>query len=334
MVSIIVPVYNVKKFLQRCLDSIILQTCDDWECLLIDDGSTDGSGEICDEYANKDKRFRVFHKQNSGVGSARNVGLGKAYGKYVTFVDSDDWVESFFIQSLVESVVNISGSVYVRQNVKDDYTESGGKEKFEAIVQNVVVNDMDNATKIIEEYDLLSKGAPWGKLYSMEIIRKHSLRFPEDISFHEDHYFVLRYLECLMLENFSLLLLKQPYYHYMIRPSFSLTKKKRTVSENIMICRYMTEAVNKLFTHFRFSELYKRKIYSMAFETFIIATSDALDKSDFKLLYNENIYENFKCKSFMSKYQKLILLGNRINSFFFYVIVIKLLRVLKQIKKK
>lgn len=91
-VSVIVPVYNVEKLLQRCIDSILAQTFTDFELLLIDDGSKDKSGEICDEYAAKDSRIRVFHKQNGGVSTARNLGIDKAQGEWIYFVDSDDIV--------------------------------------------------------------------------------------------------------------------------------------------------------------------------------------------------------------------------------------------------
>lgn len=93
VVSIIVPVYNAKKTLKRCINSIINQSYKDWELLLVDDGSTDDSSIICDEYAQQDRRIRVFHKQNGGVSSARNVGLDNAIGEWVTFIDSDDWIE-------------------------------------------------------------------------------------------------------------------------------------------------------------------------------------------------------------------------------------------------
>ncbi len=90
LISIIVPVYNAEKTLNRCVDSILQQTFTDWELLLINDGSKDLSGEICDQYGAKDKRIRVFHKENGGVSSARNVGLDNAKGEWITFVDSDD----------------------------------------------------------------------------------------------------------------------------------------------------------------------------------------------------------------------------------------------------
>lgn len=94
LVSIIVPIYNAEKTLRRCIDSILSQTFSDWELLMIDDGSTDQSGTICDQYAIKDKRIKVFHKKNGGVSSARNLGLDNARGEWITFVDADDQIIS------------------------------------------------------------------------------------------------------------------------------------------------------------------------------------------------------------------------------------------------
>lgn len=101
-ISVIVPVYNAEKYLHRCIDSILNQTFPDFELLLIDDGSKDQSGEICDEYAKKDSRVKVFHKENGGVSSARNVGIDNAVGEYICFCDSDDWVEKTWLLSFFE----------------------------------------------------------------------------------------------------------------------------------------------------------------------------------------------------------------------------------------
>ena len=109
--SIIVPVYNVENTLSRCLDSILRQTFKDYELLLIDDGSTDKSGLICDEYADKDKRIRVFHKINGGASSARNVGLDNAQGKYIGFVDSDDWVVADMYEYLIARLESTKSDV-------------------------------------------------------------------------------------------------------------------------------------------------------------------------------------------------------------------------------
>ena len=102
-ISVIVPVYNVEKYLSRCIDSILAQTFTDFELLLIDDGSKDKSGEICDEYANKDNHVKVFHKENGGVSSARNLGLDNAQGEWITFVDSDDFVNSDWLSYYAKS---------------------------------------------------------------------------------------------------------------------------------------------------------------------------------------------------------------------------------------
>ena len=109
VVSIIVPVYNTEKFLHRCIDSILTQTYTDFELLLIDDGSKDSSGTICDEYAAKDVRVRVFHKENGGVSSARNMGLDNARGEWITFVDSDDWIDDNYLEALYGACI-VSGS--------------------------------------------------------------------------------------------------------------------------------------------------------------------------------------------------------------------------------
>ena len=99
IVTVIVPVYNVENYLQQCIDSIIGQSYKYLEIILVDDGSTDGSGKICDEYANQDNRIKVIHKQNGGLVSARKAGLKEATGKYIAFVDSDDWIDTDMYES-------------------------------------------------------------------------------------------------------------------------------------------------------------------------------------------------------------------------------------------
>lgn len=103
-ISIIVPVYNIEQYIRQCLDSIEAQSFTNWECIIVDDGSTDGSPEICDEYATKDPRFRVIHKPNGGVSSARNVGLDNIQGEFVGFVDPDDWAEPDLFKHLLELI--------------------------------------------------------------------------------------------------------------------------------------------------------------------------------------------------------------------------------------
>ena len=106
LISIIVPVYNTEKYLHKCLDSILAQSYTEWEAILIDDGSTDNSGNICDKYSDKDKRFRVIHQSNAGVSSARNTALNLANGSFVTFIDSDDYVSNNYIDLLLKPLIS------------------------------------------------------------------------------------------------------------------------------------------------------------------------------------------------------------------------------------
>jgi len=113
LITVVVPVYNVKNFLEKCVDSIIDQTYKNIEILLIDDGSSDGSESICDEYAINDSRVRSFHKQNGGLADARNYGIDRAQGKYITFVDSDDWIDQDFLELLYNSINDKNAEISV-----------------------------------------------------------------------------------------------------------------------------------------------------------------------------------------------------------------------------
>ena len=112
-ISVIIPVYNGEKYIKRCIDSIKKQTFNDWEIILVDDGSKDKTGVICDSYALEDKRIKVFHKSNGGVSVARNFGIDKAIGDYITFVDCDDWIEKDFFEKVVNFLTKDSVDILI-----------------------------------------------------------------------------------------------------------------------------------------------------------------------------------------------------------------------------
>ena len=116
-VSVVIPVYNVEKYLIRCLESVILQTYRNLEIVLVDDGSTDNSGKICDEYAERDSRIKVIHKENGGLSDARNVGIKSASADYIVFIDSDDYVKNVYVQSLVEIALRYDVDIADRKSV-------------------------------------------------------------------------------------------------------------------------------------------------------------------------------------------------------------------------
>ena len=179
-VSIIVPVYKAEKYLNRCIDSILAQTFTDWELLLIDDGSPDRSGDICDEYAKKDTRIRVFHKKNGGVSSARNAGLDVAKGQWVVFVDSDDWCEENYLCDFINTQNILHEECVVLQGRMNEVDEK--------VVDNLVLKECsyENVSEAMLENNLLTFGAPYCKLYSNILIQKNRIRFPEEYSYGED----------------------------------------------------------------------------------------------------------------------------------------------------
>lgn len=194
LVSIIIPVYNVRDFLPACIDSILHQSYQDFECILIDDGSTDDSGIICDEYARKDIRFRVFHKENGGVSSARNIGIENAHGDWLYFVDADDLLLENCLQTLYDcSTENIdllsAGFVKVDKN---NYQETP--------INSLFTKEMSKSLMLDELYyskDFEYNGYVWNKFFRSSIIVENQIRFSENIYFNEDRLFIVGYV-CAM----------------------------------------------------------------------------------------------------------------------------------------
>lgn len=210
MVSIIIPVYNAEDFLHRCVDSILAQSSTDWELLLIDDGSKDSSGIICDEYAVKDKRIRVFHKENGGVSSARNLGLDHARGEWVTFVDSDDYLDGCYLRQF---------KIY---NSKIDFhcchiQVEGWKEWVSYPFADKTWDNMpDFFSENLQKLNFVS-----AKLFKLRIINEYNLRFDEDIKYGEDTLFVYSYL----VYTKKVISYSYDGYHYICCNTESLSKK-------------------------------------------------------------------------------------------------------------
>ena len=184
--SVIIPVYNAEKYLERCIESVLCQISGDVEILLIDDGSTDQSPTICDTYALCDRRVRVVHKRNAGVSEARNTGIDEAKGKYIFFMDSDDYLPDGYFQKILPSEVDIVITNYVAFWEDDDRQLSG---KFKTIIYNT----RQNFLKDFHLYFATVFNFPWGKLYKREIIQKNRIRFRKDIAVSEDVIFNVEY---------------------------------------------------------------------------------------------------------------------------------------------
>lgn len=194
--SVIVPVYNAEKYLKKCIESILNQTFTDFELILVNDGSQDRSRDICDEYAKKDSRISVIHKKNSGVSSARNAGIDIAKGEYISFIDSDDYVEKNYLHELYNTNVDmvICNMKYINKNFKSHYTLQS--EKYGQF--NV---DKEIIKEIIKNRYISSACS---KSYKREIIEENKIRFNTNISLGEDTMFVvdyIRYIEDIYISN-------------------------------------------------------------------------------------------------------------------------------------
>lgn len=212
-ISIIVPVYNAEKYLKQCIDSILSQDFTDFELLLINDGSKDSSASICDEYAQKDKRIRVFHKENGGVSSARNLGIDKAQGNYVAFIDSDDYIDSNYLSILT----NIEADLVVT-----GYTLSGKGDCPTCIeLTDSLYTGQEIANCLSSFLDKMLMRTPWDKLYNLKIIKKHSIYFNQQMRIAEDTVFVQTYLLYCKAIAFQ----SGTPYHYRIGPSNSSFSK-------------------------------------------------------------------------------------------------------------
>ena len=190
MISVIVPVYNVVSYLDECVASIVAQTYKAWECILVDDGSVDGSDVLCDEWAKKDVRIRVIHQENSGVSKARNRGIEDSRGEYIVFVDSDDWLGEEHLERLLvapSADLIVSG---VRQVVSNengvDYKPSCGK---------TFAFDQEGIDEVVDLNHKYLLYGPVVKLYQASIIKENGVIFPTDCSYGEDLLFNLQYLD-------------------------------------------------------------------------------------------------------------------------------------------
>ena len=190
-ISVIVPVYNVEQYLAECISSILSQTFTDFELLLVDDGSPDRCGEICDEYSGKDKRVRVFHQENAGLSCARNKGLEHASGTYIAFVDSDDYVTSTYLQELYASLPADKSQRGTVICGFDKLFPDGSLHTVHVPQQTILPMDCSRVlAELVGKYVMYA----WAKLYDNRLIKEHGLRFVPAVSGLEDMLFMLDYL--------------------------------------------------------------------------------------------------------------------------------------------
>lgn len=233
LISVIIPVYNTGDRLSRCLDSMLAQSVRDLEIIAVNDGSTDNSPAICDEYARKDSRVKAIHMANGGVSAARNRGLEEATGTFVCFIDSDDWCEPWYIETF------LSGMDDGVDLVLQGYVKERGEEE----IDRRHLSDSTAAREAIPacflENGLLDFGSPCCKLFRREILEKNSLAFPAGYSFGEDTVFFFKYIQYCR----SIVCIGKEGYHYVENSPSSLSRR---VHHSLPLLRFVKDSMEAL----------------------------------------------------------------------------------------
>lgn len=216
LVSIIVPVYNTGEYLYKCLDSIVNQNLQEIELILIDDGSTDNSGEICNLYSEKDKRVHVIHKKNEGVSIARNVGAQAAKGEYIGFIDSDDWIEKEMYQELYYYAKETGADIVMCDacTVYDDNKKEA--DTISSLNESVLLNKKEITPLNLREI----AGSACRCIYKKELIKLHAIQFPTGLPLSEDRIFNLNVIG----KSEKFYYLKKAYYNRYVRIGSAVNK--------------------------------------------------------------------------------------------------------------
>ena len=300
-ISIIVPVYRAEKVLHYCIDSILNQKFTDFELILVDDGSPDNSGNICDEYAEKDKRVKVIHKQNGGVSSARNAGIEVAQGEYICFVDSDDYLEKDYLEILIETKKKFPDydSVWCGFQTVEDYN---GKNNKVVIAENNTKFSCYSLEDIMLLHEKWLEASPCNKLFDKGIIINNKIKFPDDLSLGEDLLFNFEYLDC---SEGKIVVINKPLYNYIRDGKESLDNK---YYPNLLgIYRKLNSETEKYAEKWSLSDKQQTKMYNSFFfrlESVLNNTFHKKNNQSFlkKIKYNNEI---LKCEYFRNSMQKM-----------------------------
>ncbi|MBQ9513540.1 MAG: glycosyltransferase family 2 protein [Clostridia bacterium] len=278
LVSFIVPVYNVEKYLKECLDSIKNQTYTNFECLLIDDGSTDGSGKICDDFCNEDNRFKVFHIENGGVSNARNYGLSLFKGDYVTFIDSDDYISKYYLEVLLYLIKKTGTQVALSQIKRVEH------------MSYIVIDENIEALK--NDYMLYNALETWiNKIHLSSVSVLYSKKSVENIYFNTNLYYGedLCFLTDVFLCSKNIVKTNMNLYFYRLNPNSAMNSPF-----NI---KKMTEidAYNILINKYSFSKKLQNEIKAFFCSRLLVMLNN---------FYNDNVFRKQYFKSVIKLYRK------------------------------
>lgn len=288
-ISIIVPVYNVEKCLERCIDSILSQSFCNFELLLVDDGSTDSSGIICDDYKKRDERIRVFHEKNRGVPTARNIGMNNAIGSHLMFIDSDDCLTQGALEKLYQEAVSSDADiVFANCNI---ISENGNIDYHKSILQKSLMNNKDFLNYLTQNISSINFITVWNKIYKKTLIGDK--RFDEKLLSGQDYPFNLELYPLVK----KVVLLPEAYYNYYENPNslsrffnafkFSITLRNLKVIENFYYSNNQKQNINyfKLHNHKTLFSCFRRLVKFCDKNEYKKALKQNLPKIDFTTVF-------------------------------------------------
>lgn len=237
-ISIIIPVYNAEKHLVTCIESILNQTSQNFELLLIDDGSTDASGKICNKYAQLNSRIKTFHIRNSGVSIARNIGIEHSKGEYISFVDADDWLSCDYVETILQNIEGWDLLFFSNDRCFEDGNIIG---QYHADTNCMTLAETEsfimNLKSTYKQYEYF--GFTWNKCFRANIIHKYNIKFVPNLKVREDEVFTNAYCRHIKTTRF----IKKRIYNYR-ETSIGLTYKPKRIDEWLLLCRSMDETTN------------------------------------------------------------------------------------------
>jgi glycosyltransferase involved in cell wall biosynthesis len=313
-ISIIVLVYNDEKNIPRCLDSILAQTTSNFECLVINDGSTDNCPQIIDEYAQKDDRLKVFHKCNEGISKSRQFGIIHAKGKYTFFIDSDDWIEASFLADISKKLENDNTDIFFMDFFEEN---ASGNEKYNH--QNLPAIDTETVIRHVLEGKLYS--CLWNVVINRELYTINNINFTESINYGEDSLFIIE----LLLNNPKICYLANAYYHHTCNiNSFTRKNIKKRCIDRISFHKQIEILLGK----YNRSDLLKHNFFPLndKYEFFF---SFLFSKNEYQALYSPKITFYYLRRHGYRKYTVLYLAET-----IFYSVLKKIIILIRPVKHK
>ncbi|MCD8355267.1 MAG: glycosyltransferase [Clostridia bacterium] len=295
--SVVIPVYNVEEYLEKCVQSVLAQHCDDYEMILVDDGSTDGSGALCDSLAaRRPECIRVIHKPNGGLGDARNVGLEHAQGDYIVFIDSDDYIDETMLQELSEQVDKTHADI-ITFGFRTDNNGDTSAMFLDPLPENCIFT-LESMPQL-----LLALPNAWNRIYTRKLFMQTGIRYPGRV-WYED----IRTTTKLFAKAESVVCVQRPYYYYVVREN-SITRNK-----NIARNHEIVDAFDDLLDWYKRNglfEKYRDELCRLAIDHLFLAASVRVLMADPKhpLLkeFNRYMYRyfpNFETNRYISQLPK------------------------------